>query len=66
LHSPSNQVRLLQYAIPGSLIEVQWTTNLPTAGGWLLYDQTTQTNLVQEAGKFAPAVPALFFRALRP
>ncbi|MCW5553063.1 MAG: hypothetical protein KIS67_13000 [Verrucomicrobiae bacterium] len=60
-----NQIQLLQYAIPGSLVEVQWADNIPLTGGWSPAVETTQTNLVQETGRFAPAGPSRFFRAIR-
>ena len=64
LRAPSNQVLLLQYALPESTIRLQWTTNV-AGGGWQALPSVTQTNLVQEAGMFPPMVPALFFRAIR-
>ena len=64
LHAASNQVLLLQYALPDSAIGLQWTTNVAGGGGQPL-PPVTQTNLVQEAGTLTPAHPALFFRALR-
>ncbi len=64
LPAASNQVQLLQYAIPGSEVTLQWTPYLPPVE-WLPFGQTTQTNLVQETGTFAPTGPGLFFRAVR-
>jgi len=64
LRAPGNQVLLLQYALPDSLIGLQWKTNV-AGGGWEPSPPVTQTNLVQEAGRFTPTVPAMFFRALR-
>lgn len=64
LRAPSNQVLLLQYALPDSVIGLQWTTNV--AGGvWQFSSSVTQTNLMQEGGRFTPSVPALLFRAIR-
>ena len=64
LRAPTNQVMLLQYAIPGSTIRVQWTTNVFT-GVWQSSTQNTQTNLVQETGSVVPNLPMLFFQAIR-
>jgi hypothetical protein len=64
LHAPSNQVMLLQYAVPDSLIRLEWRTNV-IAADWQALPPVTQTNLVQEAGTLTPALPARFFRALR-
>lgn len=60
----SNEVSLLQYALTGSTMRVQSTTNV-FGTNWQLHTQTTQTNLVQETDKFAPIPPAKFFRAIR-
>jgi hypothetical protein len=64
LRAPSNQVSLLQYALPDSAIGLQWTTNV-AGSGWQPSPSVTQTNLVQAAGSFTPSFPVLFFRALR-
>lgn len=64
LSAASNQVQLLQYAIPGSEVTLQWTPYVPPVE-WSPFGQVTQTNLVQEAGMFAPTGPGLFFRAVR-
>jgi hypothetical protein len=61
----SIQVVLLQYALPGSTITLETTTNLPPTGGWLSLPAVLQTNLVQDTGVVAPTAPFLFFRALR-
>jgi hypothetical protein len=64
LHAASNQVLLLQYALPDSAIQLEWRTNV-TDAAWQVLPPVTQTNLVQEAGALTPALPAQFFRALR-
>ena len=65
LRISTNQVLLLQYAIPNSTIRLERTTNFPPFGSWLPSGQTIQSNLVQEAGRFNPNAPLLFFRAVR-
>ena len=64
LRTPSNQVLLLQYALPDNTIGLQWTTNV-AGDGWQAYPAVIQTNLAQEGVTFTPSLPALFFRALR-
>lgn len=62
--APSNQVLLLQYALPDSFIELQWRTNV-AGGDWPSLPSVPQTNLVQEVGTLTPVLPAQFFRAVR-
>lgn len=64
LRAPGNQVLLLQYALPDSFIELEWRTNV-SGGDWQSLPSVTQTNLVQQAGTWTPALPAQFFRAVR-
>ncbi len=65
LPSASNRVVLLQYAMPGSTVALQWTSNLPPSTGWLPSTGVLQTNLVQEGAMLSPLTPSQFFRALR-
>jgi hypothetical protein len=65
LPSVSNQVVLLQYALPGSTVALLWTTNLQPATGWLPSTGILQTNLVQEGATVSSTSPFQFFRAVR-
>lgn len=64
LRTTNDHIALLQYAQPGSLITMQWTTNLAESN-WQSAAPIAQTNLVQKVEELPPLAPVLWFRALR-
>lgn len=60
----TNQVLLLQYALPDWTVFLEWTTNLPPSG-WQRSNGVLQTNLVQQGAVLPPNGSSLFFRAVR-
>jgi RHS repeat-associated protein len=60
----TNQVLLLQYALPDWTVFLEWTTNLPPSG-WQRSNGVIQTNLVQQGAVLPPNGSSLFFRAVR-